>query len=487
MSQINVIQPSVTILPDSMSQYDRVRKNARICYRSEAAASDEADAKMVAGCINRGHTSVTEHGFMSVFLSDENIDPKVFNIPELKTPFSTRYIWSMFRSPDINKYLSIYTDDTIYQKIEGPTAQPKAYPVILGDFRAWMNVLDDCLTAAVTEGSTINAAFICGIIVRAYEEFPVIFKPLVDAVNNAFSKCMKDHFLRKTFKSDPEKDGPLVITDLAKFYNAMKITVAQACPRATLSIILRTDRATTHQLVRHRRDIAYSQESQRYCNYMNKGYDVIWPAVDPVKFAGAKFPSVSMIPEGKTEAEVKMLDLEPGGYLPKNSSAYHSWLCAMDLAISHYEALQSSKAVVEGEESKELPIPPEIARMVLPNSFATTIGVTYTPGTFVNVMKWRLDSHAQWQIRSLLGTMVITALRMQHAFFENFPPKLVLKWIGQIRDGGICTDAAILKEVIDYQNSRQKRIDDMLEKTKQEAQRQLAQRKPPCACAAQNK
>ena len=45
---------------------------------------------------------------------------------------------------------------------------------------------------------------------------------------------------------------------------------------ATLRLI--TDRGVTHELVRHRVGVAYSQESTRYCSYKDKDIEFIKPS-----------------------------------------------------------------------------------------------------------------------------------------------------------------------------------------------------------------
>ncbi len=44
---------------------------------------------------------------------------------------------------------------------------------------------------------------------------------------------------------------------------------------ASISFLVTCSRACSHQLVRHRIGCSYSQESQRYCNYENKGFEFI--------------------------------------------------------------------------------------------------------------------------------------------------------------------------------------------------------------------
>ena len=117
------------------------------------------------------------------------------------------------------------------------------------------------------------------------------------------------------------------------------------------------DRSMSHQLVRHR-IAAYSQQSQRYCNYGNKGFQMVLP------------PTIS---------------------LNSNEGSLIVWKDVVGRACAAYMALLEAK------------VPPEDARSVLPNATLTEIVTTF------NLRQWRhvfdlraLDNHAQWQIRGLM-------------------------------------------------------------------------------------
>ncbi len=125
------------------------------------------------------------------------------------------------------------------------------------------------------------------------------------------------------------------------------------------------DRSMSHQLVRHR-IAAYSQESQRYCNYGKKGLQVILPL---------------SIAKTQPEFGVKGHDVD----------LVLGWNSFIEKAYSFYLHLLANG------------IPPEDARSVLPNATKTEVVTTF------NLRQWRhvfvdraLNKKAQWQIREIM-------------------------------------------------------------------------------------
>lgn len=116
--------------------------------------------------------------------------------------------------------------------------------------------------------------------------------------------------------------------------------------------VLVTDRGVTHELVRHRTGIAYSQESTRYCMYAD---------------------GISVISD-------EFLD--------------HAWLDAMQGCERAYMAKLAS-----GQS-------PQIARAVLPTCLKTAIGVTANMREWRHVFELRLASAAHPQIRRLMAMVV---------------------------------------------------------------------------------
>lgn len=137
---------------------------------------------------------------------------------------------------------------------------------------------------------------------------------------------------------------------------------------ATVRIIC--DRATSHQLVRHRIS-SFSQESQRYVDYTKGGHVAF---VIP--------PNCTHIMEGTSDATSQM-------QLPDAYPDEHTWFCAMLDAEHNYLSLR-------GRGWR-----PEQARTVLPNSARTEVIMTENLRSWRNFFGLRADNAADPQMREI--------------------------------------------------------------------------------------
>lgn len=135
-----------------------------------------------------------------------------------------------------------------------------------------------------------------------------------------------------------------------------------------------TDRAVTHELVRHR-IASYSQESQRYCAY-------------------------------KKDVEF----IKPHWYADGNSDNEITWREAMVMAEKHYQFLLSN-----GMKAQD-------ARGVLPNATATEIVATFNIRSLHNFLYLRTANAAHPDIRRLAKSILETFKRDYPAFFEHIDP-----------------------------------------------------------------
>lgn len=158
----------------------------------------------------------------------------------------------------------------------------------------------------------------------------------------------------------------------------------------SLTVKIVCDRSASHQLVRHRL-AAYSQESQRYCDYGKKGLQVIIP------------PAICSAPHEKLCELLVKLEAEE-----KCGPAVCIKL-GKDLDLSHSDALKFwfwfnpiRQAYLSYLELRKLKVSPEDARSVLPNATKTEVVTTYNLRTWRHVLDIRCDKHAQWQIRNIM-------------------------------------------------------------------------------------
>lgn len=134
-------------------------------------------------------------------------------------------------------------------------------------------------------------------------------------------------------------------------------------------------RALTHQLVRHR-IASYSQQSQRYVN-MNE-FDYVMPKS-----------------------------------IEDNIDAYAKFYQAMDMIDYTYILL------------KEMGIPEEDARYVLPNACTTNIIVTMNARSLRNFFALRCCERAQWEIRELANKMLEECIKVAPNIFSDAGPSCV--------------------------------------------------------------
>lgn len=170
---------------------------------------------------------------------------------------------------------------------------------------------------------------------------------------------------RTCYKSEPNDADAFV----KKIVKSGHESVLEHC---SISVRFICDRSTSHQIVRHRL-AAYSQESQRYCNYKDK-FQVIAPKT--LKLVSGIY------------------HLCVGGYMTDGKSditeEQKQWL------YSCYEASCVYKQLLKT-------LRPEDARSVLPNATKTELVMTCNLRQWRHVFKERaLNKHAQWQVRGLM-------------------------------------------------------------------------------------
>jgi thymidylate synthase (FAD) len=144
-------------------------------------------------------------------------------------------------------------------------------------------------------------------------------------------------------------DPKLLKTILANVHSS----VLEHC---VISVIIHTNRGMTHEIVRHRIGVAYSQESSRYCNYSKDKFDN------------------------------KVTMLKP--YFYKNKEQYDIWRDIVLLAAEGYFELLKAATT---EEAREL----------LPNSTKTEITVTYNINAWRHFFNLRASQKAHPEIRRI--------------------------------------------------------------------------------------
>lgn len=144
---------------------------------------------------------------------------------------------------------------------------------------------------------------------------------------------------------------------------------------AGFSII--TDRGVTHEIVRHRIGVAYSQESTRFCNYA--------------------------LTRGSFDGDLSFI--KPPGMTICQENA---WLEAVHHAETIYLKLIG------------LDCTPQIARSVLPNSLKSEIGVTMSFQAWRHFLTLRTSPKAHPQMRQIASMLRDQLIEISPAVFEDF-------------------------------------------------------------------
>ena len=143
----------------------------------------------------------------------------------------------------------------------------------------------------------------------------------------------------------------------------------------SISVKFITDRAVTHEIVRHRL-AAYSQESQRYCNYSQD------------KFGN----EVTFIKPSQIEIDTEQYDL---------------WKASLAISEAAYNDLL------------EIGTKPEVARSVLPNSTKTEIVMTANLREWRHVLKLRTSKQAHPDMQALMKPLLAEFQEKIPLIFED--------------------------------------------------------------------
>ena len=150
-------------------------------------------------------------------------------------------------------------------------------------------------------------------------------------------------------------------------------------------------RSFSHQLVRHRLG-AYSQESQRYCNYgKSEALQVILPEFGDIGLIGAEITTDFL-----EHSQMYTINKANRLWLKSCFASYRSYLYLLDQGIR-----------------------PEEAREVLPNATKTEVVTTYNLRQWRHFFKVRGSSHAQAQIRHLALDLREQVLDLCPSIFED--------------------------------------------------------------------
>ena len=196
------------------------------------------------------------------------------------------------------------------------------------------------------------------------------FAELVGDYNPELDLIKIEHMARNCYNS-PMSDNAQARNDfISKLVKAGHESVIE---HISVSFMLTVPRSISHQIVRHRIGVAYSQQSQRYIDLSKEPLKVIAP-----------------VPE-------------------LNTSELVLWRESVEFA-----ALTYNKLIVSG-------VRPQQARSVLPNCTATKLGMTANLRAWRHILKERyLNQRADPAIREVMSIVASKLKEMYPPMFEEF-------------------------------------------------------------------
>lgn len=226
-------------------------------------------------------------------------------------------------------------------------------------------------------------------------EYPETTLEMLDILTRHVECCG-----RKCYKSEERITDDSAPKFVRKIARRNHVSVLE---HASITVFITCSRSCSHQLVRHR-IAAYSQESQRYCNYGKLGLQVICPP-----WIGLDYGTYVCAEDA---IGVGCFKLREGPILPDriDNPRQEGWLNLVDHAYLEYLAELEAGA------------PPEDARYVLPNATKTEIAVTYNARIWRHVFQERaLNKAAQWEIRGIFKSILDDFRARLPAMFEDLP------------------------------------------------------------------
>jgi len=184
---------------------------------------------------------------------------------------------------------------------------------------------------------------------------------------------------RICYKSE-NRIGPETSRDFIRMILAPSRKHESVMEHASAGFLVTTDRGITHEIVRHRVGVAYSQESTRYCNYS----------------------------QGKHGNQITVV--RPCQILPEGPD-YQDWEQGCQDAETRYFQMLAAGAT------------PQNARSVLPTCLKAEIGWTANMREWRHVLALRLAPAAHPDMRVVARMILDRLIILAPTIFEDFAPE----------------------------------------------------------------
>jgi len=174
-------------------------------------------------------------------------------------------------------------------------------------------------------------------------------------------------------------------------------------------------RTASHQLVRHR-IAAYSQESQRFCNYGKKKHGKLLKVICPSTIDDLPAGTVYRLNQAR-DVMVFRNEAAPlnqghkliSANMPPSPETERTNAFLYQCLTSYQTYLNLLANGVKAED----------ARFVLPNACKTEVCTTYNIRQWRHVFTLRCDGHAQWEIRSTMKQALAMFIKLIPCCFED--------------------------------------------------------------------
>lgn len=212
-----VKQSGVVLKQDLDNPQKYIERIGRICYKSEDKITDDSNKRFIMNLYNNKHHAMLEHyRFImqvreDIYMALSQVHPKHFNFTNTEYECKQRFVISF-------------------------------------NARALINLADDCIAAHV------------GIL-------PMVIRNIQ---NELIGHIIRQYDCRELFGYSENDQLPLLSTATDFIPNdRSKMNDSEWNIHGWFSAYMITDRGITHEIVRHREETSFAQESTRYCRYNN--------------------------------------------------------------------------------------------------------------------------------------------------------------------------------------------------------------------------
>lgn len=320
---VRVVAPEAHLIEQrgDMTPYKFIETIGRTCYKSEDKITDTSAEKFVTDLYKRRHLAMIEHLWVHIHMNGTAHD--LFCI---MSAFSNQCLGDLDTSTPFEwlKHLAV--------------TQTKKGTYISGPLRVFIE-LDLFLHSKGQDFIEDTLLGLPALLNTVAVKHPLLFTQSYDfhTYTDVFSLITEDH----------------LVCD----FIGMKIPNSALMNHVTHTVHFVCDRGVSHELVRHREDISFGQESTRYCNYTLAKFDETIAVIKPFFF------------ERNEDTEDNVL---------YDDSAYSEWLLSMEHAAkSYFNLLNVYKRS------------PQEARSVLPNSLKTEIILTANETEWQHIINLR--------------------------------------------------------------------------------------------------